>query len=99
MKDILKNFLDEQGRLIAFPSKRKLKLYALLYLAEKIEQDKSYTEKEINELLSTWHTFEDPVTLRRELYTHRLIDRDAYGRQYRLEEHRPTLEELEAKYS
>ena len=98
MKEILKNFLDEKGRLIAYPSKRKMKLYALIYIAEKIESGRSYTEKEINEILNQWHTFSDPATLRRELYTHRFLDRDSYGKQYRMEEHRPTIEELEARY-
>ena len=37
MKEILKNFLDGNGVLTAFPAKRKMKLYALCYLAEKIE--------------------------------------------------------------
>ncbi len=34
---ILKNFLDGENRLKAFPSKRKLKLCAVRYLAEKFE--------------------------------------------------------------
>lgn len=99
MKEILKSFLDSDGKLTAYPSKRKMKLYALIYIAEKIEKDKVYTEKEINALLNEWHTFGDSATLRRELYTHRFLDRDSYGREYRKEEHQPTYEELEARYS
>ena len=99
MKEILKSFLDENGRLTAYPSKRKMKLYALLYIAEKIERGRIYTEKEINAALNEWHTFNDPATLRRELYTHRFLDRDPYGKEYQMEEHQPTIEELEAKYS
>lgn len=98
MTEILKNFLDESGRLTAYPSKRKKKLYALIYIAEKIEKGKGYTEKEINAALNKWHTFNDPATLRRELYTHRFLNRDSYGREYRMEEHQPTIEELEDKY-
>lgn len=99
MKEILKNFLDENGRLIAYPSKRKMKLYALLYLAEKIGKDRIYTEKEINAVLNEWHTFNDPATLRRELYTHRFLDRNKNGTEYFMEENQPTMDELEAKYS
>lgn len=99
MTEILKNFLDESGRLTAYPSKRKMKLYALIYLAEKIEKGRAYTEKEINEILNRWHTFGDPATLRRELYTHRFLDRNKNGTEYFMEEHQPTIEELEAKYS
>ena len=36
---ILRNFLDADGKLTAFPAKRKMKLYALLYLAQKIPAD------------------------------------------------------------
>ena len=99
MTEILKSFLDENGRLTAYPSKRKMKLYAMIYLAEKIEKDRIYSEKEINALLNEWHTFGDPATLRRELYTHKFLDRSKDGTEYFMEEHQPTIEELEAKYS
>lgn len=96
--DEINNFLDEWGRLTAYPSKRKLKLYALIYLAEQIEADKTYTEKGMNELLKKWHTFDDPATLRRELYTHRFINRDSYGKEYKKEERQPTIDELIKRY-
>lgn len=99
MENILKNFLDPQGRLTSYPSKRKMKLYALIYLAEKIEKGNIYTEKEINAVLNKWHTFDDPATLRRELYTHKFLNRDSYGKEYTMEQHQPTIEELESKYS
>lgn len=98
MREILKSFLDSEGRLTAYPSKRKMKLYALIYIAQKIDRDRIYTEKELNAALNEWHTFGDPATIRRELYTHKFLDRDSYGREYRMEEHMPTIEELEAKY-
>ena len=44
-------FLDEQGRLTAFPAKHRKKLLALWYLAEKIEPERRYTEAQINDLL------------------------------------------------
>lgn len=31
---MLRNFLDENGKLIAFPAKRKMKIYYLFYLAQ-----------------------------------------------------------------
>lgn len=81
----LKNFLDENGRLIQFPAKRKMKLVALAYLAEKFVPERKYTEKEVNELLLSWHTFGDPATLRRELYNARFLGRDAGGAVYWIE--------------
>lgn len=94
----LKTFLDNEGRLTALPAKRKMKLHALVYLAEKFVTDKVYTEKEVNALLNEWHTYGDPVTLRRELCDHKILTRDPYGKEYRRSEKLPTLEELERIY-
>ncbi len=82
----LSNFLDREGRLTKFPAKRSMQQEALAYLAEKFRPGQNYTEKEVNRLLLQWHTFEDPATLRRELYDRRFLDRDPYGRSYRLAE-------------
>ena len=82
----LNNFLDPEGRLVKFPSKPPLQMEALTYLAKKFSPDREYTEREVNELLLEWHTFKDPATLRRELYDRRFLDRDPYGRSYRLKE-------------
>lgn len=91
---ILRNFLNENGKLTAFPAKRKMKIYCLFYLAQKFEADKDYTEREINNLLLDWHTFADPATLRRELYDYGFLDRSRDGKVYRLAEKQPTKEEL-----
>lgn len=91
---ILRNFLDAAGKLTAFPAKRKMKYYALFYLAAKFEAGRDYTEREVNDLLLDWHTFADPATLRRELYNARFLDRSLDGKVYRLGETQPTPEEL-----
>jgi len=91
---ILRNFLDADGKLTAFPAKRKMKLYVLLYLAQKIPADTDFTEREINDILLTWHTFSDPATLRRELYDYRFLDRSRDGKVYRLAEIQPTAADL-----
>ena len=91
---ILRNFLDAEGKLTAFPAKRKMKLFALLYLAQKIPADTDFSEREINDILLDWHTFADPATLRRELYDYRFLDRTRDGKVYRLAEKQPTAAEL-----
>lgn len=91
---ILRNFMDADGKLTAFPAKRKMKIFCLFYLAQKFEAGKDYTEPEINNVLLDWHTFADPSTLRRELYDYRFLDRSADGRVYRLGASQPTMEEL-----
>ena len=54
----LKNFLDENGRLLKFPAKRPMQWEALCYLAEKFQTGQEYTEKEVNRLLNGvfWET-------------------------------------------
>lgn len=91
---LLKSFLDGNGKLKQFPAKRKMKIIALFYLAEKIEADRDYTEQEINEILLSWHTFHDPATLRREMYDYQLLDRTRDGRIYRKGSPLPNMETL-----
>ena len=88
----LRNFLDEQGRLKSYPAKRKRQIYALIYLASKFEQGRLYTEKEVNEVISNWHTFNDWALLRRDLLDSQFLSRKPDGSEYRLNEPLPTLE-------
>ena len=92
---ILRNFLNADGKLTAFPAKRKMKLCALLYLAQKIPVDTDFSEREINDILLDWHTFADPATLRRELFDYRFLERSRDGKVYRLAAKQPAPEELE----
>ena len=91
---ILRNFMDADGKLTAFPAKRKMKIYCLIYLADKFEEEKDYTERQVNDLLLSWHTFADPATLRRELYEYHFLDRSRDGKIYRVAEEQPTPEAL-----
>ena len=78
----LKNYFDDEGRLISWPSKRTLQLLVLDYLATKFEVGLVYSEKEVNALLKSWHTFGDPALLRRELYERGLLNRHKDGAEY-----------------
>ncbi len=94
LEQILKNFLDTEMRLKAFPAKRKMKIYALIYLAGKFEAGREYSEKEVGALLNEWHTFKDPATLRREMFDYGFLDRSRDGRVYKMSENQPALETL-----
>lgn len=98
MSEKIKNFLDSRNRLKIFPAKRKMKLYALLYLSTKFERDIIYTEKEFNDILNQWHTFGDPATLRRELYNYMFVCRDLSCNLYWMEGIQPTMEDVESKF-
>ncbi len=60
-------FLDEEGKIRVYPSKRKKQINVLGYLIEKFQENRDYTEQEINEVIGEFHTFNDVCYLRREL--------------------------------
>lgn len=93
-QDMLRGFLDAEGRVTQFPARRKKQLAVLQYLAGKFAPSIIYTEREVNEVLLAWHTFRDPATLRRELYDFHFLNRTPDGRTYELADPQPTLEEL-----
>ena len=74
--ETIKHFINEDGIVKAWPSKRSKKLAVLEYLSKKFEKDRNYTEKEINIILNKWHTFNDAPLLRRELYDAKHLDRE-----------------------
>lgn len=80
--DEIRNFLDRDGRVESWPAKRKAQQVLLRYLAERFEPGRRYSEREVNALLNEWHTFDDPATLRRDMYDERLLDRTRDGMQY-----------------
>ena len=88
-KNEIKSFLDEQGRLISYPAKRKRQIFAFFYLASKFEPGRLYTEKEVNEILKAWHTFDDWAILRRELLVCRFLCRKPDCSAYWLEAIQP----------
>ena len=87
----LRGFLDDEGRLHKYPARFKRQILSLFYLASKFEHDKQYTEKEVNEILKGWHTFDDWAMLRRDMFDNRFLGREADGSFYWLEEEQPTL--------
>jgi len=60
-------FLDGEGRLRSWPAKQAPREEAFRCLAEKFAFDRDYTEREVNAILSCWHTFGDLFILRRGL--------------------------------
>lgn len=78
----LSRYLDAEGRLKGWPSKRSDQLDALRYLAARLPDGMEWSERELNALLKALHTFGDWALLRRDLYEVRLLDRSRDGRRY-----------------
>lgn len=70
---VLHNFF-KNGKLVNIPAARKQRVIVLQYLLEQFEPGRTYPEREVNELLGTYH--EDYATLRRELVDYGYLVRD-----------------------
>jgi hypothetical protein len=78
---ILTNYI-KAGKLDTFPSKVKRKIIILEYFIQQFEQEKNYTEKEVNDKLKG--IYEDFVTIRRALVDFGFMERSSDGSQYRV---------------
>ena len=95
----LRGQLDEEGRLLRYPTKYKKRLYAILYLAEKLEPGRVYTEAEVNLVIGGWLAYNDPAVWRRDLIDHKLLERDRAGREYRRVDALPTEKDFIALWA
>lgn len=77
---VMRNFVDGDGRIIAFPAQEKKFLVLLRYVFKAFEAGKRYTEKEMNEILS--HYNEDTALLRRGLIEYKMFARESDGSAY-----------------
>lgn len=64
----------KDGKIETFPSKEKRKLIALQHIVKRFEQNKIYTEKEVNEVLKL--IYSDYVTIRRYLIEYGFMKRN-----------------------
>jgi DNA-binding transcriptional ArsR family regulator len=80
----LRRFMDHENLLTAFPTRRRDQLAVLQYLADLFDDDRSYTEKEVNEIIRSRLNprYDDFATLRRELYNVQFLGREKDGSRY-----------------
>ena len=76
---VLRTYLKD-GRMSLLPGKEKKKLVVLQYVMERFETSRTYTEKEVNEIIRT--IVDDYVTVRRYLIEYGFMDRKSDGSAY-----------------
>lgn len=81
----LNNCYDSNGKLTQYPTKRPMRIIALMKIAEQIDADRKYTEKEINEIIRSNISFGDIELIRREMYQYRFLGRLRDGSAYWVE--------------
>jgi DNA-binding transcriptional ArsR family regulator len=79
---LLRDLLDEQGRITRWSSKLKDQQAMLEYLVGKFEAERSYNEREVNDLLRHWYLDADFVLVRRSLVDAGLLRRTKDGTRY-----------------
>lgn len=91
MKKELKCFFDNDGKIFQMPTKPKKEVMITAIVADKIDSDKIYAEKEINEFILDQIDFEDYCTIRRNLIDFGFMTREGDRPQYRLATKTPDL--------
>jgi DNA-binding transcriptional ArsR family regulator len=79
---ILRDLLDEQGRITRWSSKLKDQQAMLEYLVTRFEAERSYNEREVNDLIRLWYLDADFVLVRRSLVDAGLLRRTKDGTRY-----------------
>src|SRR5215831_5178507 len=85
----LSRYFDANGRWIRWPTKFSHQGLCLWVLWSKLPPRKTFSEKQINELLFANHLFEDPALLRREMKDRGMVTRTSDGSVYRRVERKP----------
>ena len=73
--------LFRDGRLVDVPREGPLRRQLLAVLADRLEQDRTYSEKELGAVLA--EVVDDVAAFRRYLVDHRLLERDNRGTYWR----------------
>lgn len=81
----LNHYYDPRGRLKQYPTKRPMRILALIRITEQIDASRKYTEKEINEMIGRCIAFDDIALIRREMFQCRFIGRLRDGSEYWVE--------------
>jgi hypothetical protein len=80
---------DAEGRLVRLPNKFSVQQMTMWAMWTRFAARRDYTEKEVNAILNSQHTFGDPATLRRELVEMKLLSRESDCSRYWKEPRRP----------
>lgn len=82
LSPVMAPFVDDEARFTSWPVKQPLQREILNWLADRFEPGRVYSEREVNGLLDSHHTFGDAALLRRMLYDLGYLDRERDGSRY-----------------
>lgn len=79
-RKVVRDFTRRDGSLKEIPAQQKKLQAVLRHIVKAFEPGREYTEKHVNLKLARFHA--DIASLRRELISHKLLERDADGARY-----------------
>ena len=71
----MEGWINEFGVVTWWPKKGSDKEYIIKYLSKKFRSDLEYSEKEVNQIIKRYHSFNDFALLRRELISKKYLFR------------------------
>lgn len=84
-REKLKRYYGEDGKLLQYPSKKPMRILALVRIAGKFGRERKYTEKEVNQIIRDSIAFGDIELVRREMFQYGITGRMRDGSEYWLE--------------
>ncbi|MEX2229554.1 MAG: DUF2087 domain-containing protein [Dehalococcoidia bacterium] len=79
---VLDRLLDDAGRVSRWPKRRAERQMILDYLIEFVPDDEVLSERQVNDLLASRHSFHDSALLRRQLIDQGMLVRRTDGSAY-----------------
>ena len=78
----MNKLINEFDEIIRWPKKPSDKKIVINWLSDKFDGKIKYSEKEVNEILDTYHLFNDIPLLRREMVSRKYLFRKDDGSKY-----------------
>ena len=78
----MNKLVNESNQIIRWPKKTSDKKEVIKWLSSKFEFETQYSEKEINMIIESNHSFQDIPLLRRELVSQKFLNRKNDGSLY-----------------
>lgn len=79
----VQKYLDKNGKIKVWPKRNADKEVVIAYLSTKFTPQKTYSEKDVNEIINLNHTFADHTLLRRELIERNYLTRTPDCKEYK----------------
>ena len=78
----MKHIINEFDEIVRWPKKLAEKVEVIHWLETKFNNEKTYSEKDINKIIKQHHTFDDIALLRRKLILNNILNRTKDGSIY-----------------